>query len=72
MRSADLEAERPSDVESESDAADPRTAEADDAVDARAGDHLSDLADGSGCTEIWEHLSERREREADAPVEAEE
>lgn len=23
-------------------------------------DHLSDLADGSGCTEIWEHLSEQR------------
>jgi hypothetical protein len=25
------------------------------------GDHLSDLADGSGCTEIWEHLSEQRD-----------
>ncbi|XVH32668.1 hypothetical protein ACNS7O_05640 [Haloferacaceae archaeon DSL9] len=24
-------------------------------------DHLSDLEDGAGCTEIWEHLSERRE-----------
>lgn len=23
-------------------------------------DHLNDLADGSGCTEIWEHLSEGR------------
>ncbi|WP_224333601.1 hypothetical protein [Haloprofundus halobius] len=23
-------------------------------------DHLSDLEDGVGCTEIWEHLSERR------------
>lgn len=23
--------------------------------------HLRDLEDGSGCTEIWEHLSERRE-----------
>lgn len=23
--------------------------------------HLADLEDGSGCTEIWEHLSERRE-----------
>ena len=23
-------------------------------------DHLSDVPDGSGCTEIWEHLSERR------------
>jgi hypothetical protein len=24
-------------------------------------DHLADLADGSGCTEIWEHLSRRRD-----------
>ncbi|WP_338726894.1 hypothetical protein [Haladaptatus sp. DJG-WS-42] len=23
--------------------------------------HLDDLADGSGCTEIWEKLSEQRE-----------
>jgi hypothetical protein len=23
-------------------------------------DHLDDLPDGSGCTEIWEHLSEDR------------
>lgn len=23
-------------------------------------DHLSDVPDGSGCAEIWEHLSERR------------
>lgn len=23
-------------------------------------DHLNDLPDGSGCTEIWEHLSEDR------------
>jgi len=22
--------------------------------------HLDDVADGCGCTEIWEHLSERR------------
>lgn len=30
-----------------------------------AADHLDDLKDGSGCTEIWEHLSERREAQAD-------
>ena len=24
-------------------------------------DHLGDLIDGAGCTEIWEHLSEQRE-----------
>ena len=23
-------------------------------------DHLEDLEDGAGCTEIWEHLSEER------------
>lgn len=22
--------------------------------------HLDDVEDGSGCTELWEHLSERR------------
>ncbi|WP_380675406.1 hypothetical protein [Salinigranum sp. GCM10025319] len=31
----------------------------DDPVDT---DHLDDLEAGAGCTEIWEHLSERRER----------
>jgi len=25
------------------------------------GDHLNDLEDGAGCTEIWEKLSEQRE-----------
>ena len=29
-------------------------------------DHLAELSDGAGCTEIWEHLSERREAEAAA------
>jgi hypothetical protein len=29
--------------------------------DEQAGDHLDDVADGCGCAEIWEHLSERRE-----------
>ncbi|MFC4549315.1 MULTISPECIES: hypothetical protein [Halorussus] len=24
-------------------------------------DHLTEVPDGSGCTEIWEHLSERRD-----------
>lgn len=23
--------------------------------------HLADIEEGAGCTEIWEHLSERRE-----------
>ncbi|WP_394327289.1 hypothetical protein [Halalkalicoccus paucihalophilus] len=25
--------------------------------------HLADIEEGAGCTEIWEHLSEKRERE---------
>jgi len=24
-------------------------------------DHLDEIEDGAGCTEIWEHLSERRD-----------
>jgi hypothetical protein len=24
------------------------------------GEHLSDIEDGCGCTEVWEHLSEER------------
>lgn len=27
-------------------------------------EHLKDIEEGAGCTEIWEHLSEKREREA--------
>ena len=29
----------------------------------RDDDHFEDLDPGAGCTEIWEYLSERRERE---------
>jgi hypothetical protein len=25
--------------------------------------HLNDVPDGAGCTEIWEHLSDRRDEE---------
>jgi hypothetical protein len=32
-------------------------------------DHLAELSDGAGCTEIWEHLSERREAEEAAAEE---
>lgn len=28
--------------------------------------HLENVEDGCGCTEVWEHLSEGREREAEA------
>lgn len=30
------------------------------AADETAEDHLRDLPDGSGCTEIWEHIAEQR------------
>lgn len=29
------------------------------------GEHLDGLPDGSGCFEIWEHLSDARRRPAD-------
>jgi hypothetical protein len=32
--------------------------------DDRDDEHLRDVEEGAGCTEIWEYLSERREREA--------
>lgn len=32
------------------------TAESEESSD----DHLDDVQDGCGCTEIWEHLSEQR------------
>jgi hypothetical protein len=35
--------------------------EAADEPDAEEYGHLDDLADGAGCTEIWEHLSDSRE-----------
>jgi hypothetical protein len=31
----------------------------------RDDDHLADVPDGAGCTEIWEHLAERREADED-------
>jgi hypothetical protein len=30
--------------------------------DERDDEHLKDVEEGAGCTEIWEHLSEKRER----------
>ncbi|WP_162833870.1 hypothetical protein [Haladaptatus cibarius] len=37
----------------------------DSRTDGHADDHLEDVPDGSGCTEIWEHLSERRDADED-------
>ncbi len=40
--------------------------EHDDAeTEKRDAEHLQDIEDGAGCTEIWEHLSKRRTVEAD-------
>ncbi|SEG74127.1 hypothetical protein [Halobellus limi] len=36
-------------------------AEPTDDPEAEEYGHLDDLADGAGCTEIWEHLSDSRE-----------
>lgn len=38
-----------------------------DDVDAVDTSHLDDMADGCGCAEVWEHLSERREASSDEP-----
>ena len=35
------------------------------ATAATDAEHLADLADGCGCAEVWEHLSEQRESDAD-------
>lgn len=39
----------------------------DDEADAEepTTDHLDDVDDGCGCTEIWEHMSEERESAGD-------
>ena len=33
----------------------------DDDREERVDDHLTDVEEGAGCTEIWEHLSEQRD-----------
>ena len=35
-----------------------------------ADEHLADLEDGAGCTEIWEKLSEQREEDDDSEIES--
>jgi hypothetical protein len=46
-------------------AADGADESADEDRAKRADDHLADVPDGAGCTEIWEHLADRREDESD-------
>ncbi|MFC7081988.1 hypothetical protein [Halorussus caseinilyticus] len=43
----------------------PPTEESTDETTDRDQSHLTDVEDGAGCTEIWEHLSDRRENDAD-------
>jgi hypothetical protein len=38
---------------------------ADESEACRVDDHLDEVDDGCGCTEIWEHLSEQREAAGD-------
>lgn len=40
-----------------------REVETHDDAAAEDDDHLTDVPDGAGCTEIWEHISERRDGE---------
>ena len=35
----------------------------DDSTDPDDEDHLADVPDGAGCTEIWDHLSAERDEE---------
>lgn len=35
----------------------------DDTGQREADEHLEDVADGCGCTEMWEHMSEHRDEE---------
>lgn len=45
-----------------------RTDEADETDDAERtdGSHLDSVEDGCGCAEVWEHLSEQRDRAREA------
>ena len=51
----------PKDREEERQPRDASPEEDDESFDDTS--HLEEVPDGSGCTEIWEHLSERREKE---------
>jgi hypothetical protein len=53
------DAERPTEAAGSACAVDTDTNESNDDFDSS---HLDNVDDGCGCTEIWEHLSEQRER----------
>ncbi|WP_430503808.1 hypothetical protein [Haloparvum sp. PAK95] len=48
----------------EADATDDETNAGDDAEPRT--DHLDDVEEGAGCTEIWDHLSEKRAENAES------
>lgn len=60
-RTASLEGETADDDHEPATGADDRGERADGD---RTDDHLDDLPDGAGCTEIWEHLSAGRADDA--------
>jgi hypothetical protein len=37
----------------------------DDSAESEDDDHLANVSDGAGCTEVWEYLAERREESGD-------
>jgi hypothetical protein len=51
---------RPDDAAEETTDASTRTAPPDEEDGGDDASHLSELPDGAGCAEVWEHLSENR------------
>ena len=41
----------------------PTAHESEQTDEADPGSHLTDVPDGAGCTEIWEHLSDERDED---------
>ena len=55
-----MDGQKPADPSTDDDSR--ATDDSPETDDSRAMDeHLADVEDGCGCTEVWEHLSERRD-----------
>jgi hypothetical protein len=52
---------RPTDGAATGEAPPPSTTDGEDEPDTDLRAHLADVADGCGCAEVWEHLSDGRE-----------
>ena len=61
MADSDAPVGRPVRRLSQTQSADMTTASDPENDEEQVRDHLDDVEGGCGCTEIWEHLSERRE-----------